>query len=228
VLFSLVVGSAFLFFSAIGLYPVTNSRHVTWSAAFFWSIVFFGIYFGFSGNLISKTISLGLLIFLVFLSSKNIYRFWHSNHEITENNQAISFIRNLPPSNIGLWIGGQPVVHYYSRLYPDLEKHRFFGKINSLSARIDIPDNVSKINEIEYHGLKNQPGGWGSMVMFRIFQDYALPAKVFIDEAPRSEAFYILASHYNINAIQNQELSRCIKRLKKRNVIMNHLRISKM
>ncbi len=38
------------------------------------------------------------------------------------------------------------------------------------------------------------------MVMFRIFQDYTLPAKVFIDQAPRGEAFYIFASHYNINA----------------------------
>lgn len=48
------------------------------------------------------------------------------------------------------------------------------------------------------------------MVMFRIIQDYTLPAKVLIEEAPRDQAFYIFASHYNINASGGYEKSRVV------------------
>ncbi len=208
VCYSSAITLVFIFLSAVGLYPASSSKHVTWSAGFFWIIILYGTYLGLRGNVASRALSIALLLMLIALSALNIYRFTHDSFEVTENNQAVSFIENLPPSSIGLWIGGQPVVQYYTRLNPGLEKHRFFGQVNPISAEVELPKHTSQIKREEIHKSMTQPGGWGIMVIFRILNDYSLPATALVQAAPRGEDFYIFATHYDIDASEGYSKAR--------------------
>jgi len=199
-LLSVATALAFMAASALGLYPATNARHMNWSAGFYVAFVFYGL----KGNINYKGFSKPLTIFLITLlfvaAALNIFKIYRNGTENTENNLAISFIRSLPPSNVGLWIGGQPVIEYYKKIYPDLSKHSYFGLVNVESEKIDTKNQIPQFNDYAFSEMKNNKGAWGKMVIFRIMNDFSIPARSLLKELSQSKDFYILASHYDIQA----------------------------
>ena len=210
-LLSVVTAFAFFVASALGLYPATNARHMNWSAGFYVALIFYGI----KSNLdhkrrLPKLIAITLCILLTLIISRSIYNVHNNNVENTENNIAISFIRDLPPSIVGLWIGGQPVIEYYQKIYPDLSKHSYFGLINVESDRIDLKNQKSSFDDYDYSEFKDKKGAWGRMVMFRIMNDYSVPARSLLNQLPRGKDFYIFASHYDVQAKDGYSVMRVI------------------
>lgn len=188
-LISLSVGLVFVAVTALGMYPVGRTRHLTWSAAFFSAITFYSIYLSVTKQGFIKLAGLTVLVGLLLISITNSTYLWRKNYERVEHNQAISLIRNLPTSHIGLWVAGQPIIDYYSKIYPDLMRHTYFGRVNAASA------DRFKTGNLNFKEAKNLPGGWGTMGRFRTLLDYKEPAMALIDEAPRDKPFYIFASH---------------------------------
>ncbi|MBW6454198.1 MAG: hypothetical protein K0A92_10545 [Methyloprofundus sp.] len=199
-LLSVVTALAFMTASALGLYPATNARHMNWSAGFYVAIVFYGLKGNVYSKGFSKLLTISLIALLVVVTTLNFLKVYRNGAENTENNLAISFIRSIPPSSVGLWIGGQPVIEYYKKIYPDLSKHSYVGLINVESEMVDIKNQSPILDDYSFSELKRAKGAWGKMVMFRIINDYSIPARALLKELSHRKAFYILASHYDIQA----------------------------
>jgi hypothetical protein len=200
IFFSILTGLTFLSLSMLNLYPVNFPRHITWAAAFFYALIFYSIHLSIGKQGLAKLAGFFVFAVVLFISTLNISFLWNEDFEKTPNNQAISFIRSLPPSNILLYSGGQPVIEYYSKFYPDLKKHSYFGKINVTSKKVTISKN-NLINEKQKFEMnRHSPGAWTRMWALAIMQDdFKEPARILLDEVPRDKEFYIFASHYKIN-----------------------------
>lgn len=201
IIISFAVGFAFLILAAIGLYPAKNARHVTWGAAFFWVFIFFSFSLLSNENHKEKFLKYMLLSTVLLFSAKNTVAIWRGNFENTENNQAIAYLKEKPAAQIGLWSTGQPVIAYYSKIYPELNKHKFFGFVNAASSVVNHKEfMLDKIAFNHIEKRKMEPGGWSRRVIYRILMNQAPPARSLISEAPKKTSFFIFASHYELYA----------------------------
>ncbi|WP_196608589.1 hypothetical protein [Nitratidesulfovibrio oxamicus] len=195
---------AFFGASMAGMYPADASRHVTWVAGLAWSLVFFAICIAEREDARMRTVARLTMAGLVCVSLANVVTFHLGSKqlEITENNRAIAWLENLPPSDVGLWSGGQPVLECYLRKRPGLARHTYFGRINSRSAdvRAAIETAGNSASPVDFAALKDHSGAWGMMTAFKNAEDYQQPAEVLVAEAPRNRPFHIFASHYDLGA----------------------------
>lgn len=202
IVISCAVGFVFLILAAIGLYPAKNSRHVTWSAAFFWVLIFFSFSLLSNENHKERLLKYMLLSTVLLFSAKNAVAIWRGNFENTENNQAIAYLKEKSAAQIGVWIGGQPIIDYYSKIYPELNKHKYFGLVSTSSSVTKF--NEVALDKVNFHDLearRMEAGGWGPrLVIYRILKDYSWPARSLISEAPKDTSFFIFATHYDFYA----------------------------
>jgi hypothetical protein len=171
------IALAFVLLSALGFYPARENRFVTWTVAFLWVyVVTILSLIPHETRLTSLTkvkyAFLGMVVLSAFTHVWGLW--WNLGNEFssTANNKAISELRSLPPSNVGFWAGGEPVVDYYRRFYPDLNKHYYFGRINWKSRYSKFDPST-----IDYFGRAN----------------------AMLQEAPANAEFIVFASHYVID-----------------------------
>jgi hypothetical protein len=193
-----IVG-AFIVAAIPTLYPAGQPRHVTWSGGLLSALAFFGVYLAIVKGGYLRVAACLVCLGLLFVVGRNAFRLAHEDFEHTANNDAIQFIRQLPPSAIGFW-SGQGVIHYYQRLYPDLAKHSYFGGVNPSSSSIELARKLPVDSDERFAQTRNEPGAVGRMVSFRMARDYRMPARVLIADAPRGRDFYVFATHYQIAA----------------------------
>ncbi|MDF3054478.1 MAG: hypothetical protein K0Q74_385 [Gammaproteobacteria bacterium] len=188
--------SIFSFASYIGSYPVSAAKHVVWACAFCSTAIFFSIYISANNKYLNKIAATTLFITSLFFSYNVLKKPFGESFD-TENEAATKYLSSLNPSDVGLWVGGQPILEFYQRHNKDLLKHRYFNFINTVSTKNEFLGNMSPDNlqEIEKHRLS--PGGWGRWVQYRMFGDFKWPGRTLVSEAPRGKIFYIFASHYS-------------------------------
>lgn len=204
----------FLGLSMAGLYPAEAARHVAWCAGMGWSLIVLGargaeVAGSGATNGRAGTWWYGarrvLLVGMMGLSLVNALSFFVNDGRFEQagNDEAIAWLENLPPSDVGLWVGGQPVLDSYMPTHPALARHAWFGRVNERSA--DMHTVIAAVagrpaDELDFAALKDCPGAWGVMAVFKAAKDYRVPADLLVAEAPRGRDFLIFASHYDLVA----------------------------
>jgi hypothetical protein len=171
-----VMGLAFVGLTVLEIYPARRARFLTWTVSFIWVYVLAMVaWLPDKGRLTfatkAKYAFVGMLAMGGFLHLSSLWLRLGQDFSSTANNRAVKQLRALPPSKVGFWAGGEPVVEYYRRFYPDLDKHDYFG-------RSDWRSRYSKWDPLntDYQGLAGE----------------------MLEEAPEDSEFYIFASHYDI------------------------------
>lgn len=195
-----VTAAAFLAVSFVGLYPATNSRHLNWTAAVFVALLFAGIHRGVSARGAARIAGAVLAVAVLGAGVRTGLHLWTDSFEVTQNREAMAYLEAQPPTAVGLWVAGQPVVDYYARLLPDLRKHAFFGAVNRESAVVPPLELHRTLSGAQFAAVKDQPGAWGRTLMLRVAMDFSVPAAALIAAAPRGVPFLVLASHYDLQA----------------------------
>lgn len=193
-------GAAFLVVSFLSLYPATNSRHMNWTAALFVSVLFAGIYRGLGLSGRARLPAVVVAVAVVGATARTSVHLWRDSFEITANGQAMSFLRAQAPSPVGLWVAAQPVLDYYERLDPEVGKHSYFGRLNRASAVALTTPLARTVTPEQYNRTRDLPGAWGRTLMLRGSMDYTAPAAALLAEAPKNSRFFVLASHYDLQA----------------------------
>lgn len=195
-----VTAVAFLFVSFLSLYPATNSRHMNWTAALFVAVLFAGMYRGLCLSGTARLAAVVVAVAVLGATARTSVHLWRDSFEVTANSQAISFLRAQAASAVGLWVAAQPVLDYYERLEPEIGKHSYFGRLNRTSAVTVAPSLARTMTAEQYNSIRDLPGAWGRTLMLRASMDYAAPAAALVAEAPRDAPFFVLASHYDLQA----------------------------
>jgi len=174
---AIVLLMAFVVLSALGIYPARRARFLTWTASILWTYVVTFLYllpeesrFGHWQKV--KYAFLGMVALTGINHTASLWSRIGQELSHTSNNAAIAQLRALPPSRIGLWAGGEPVIEYYRRFYPDLNKHDYFGHQN-WKSRFEVFDPTT----IDYLGR----------------------ARTMMQEISKAGEFYVFASHYGIH-----------------------------
>lgn len=127
--------------AVIGVYPATAARHVTWANAIFIFLLanaadVLAVQVRSMRNRKSQFAVVGALTLAVLVALANPVRLLASptHFTIEDNVAAISKLLTRREEAVGLAIGAQPVIEYYKKIYPDLNRFRYFGDINTASA----------------------------------------------------------------------------------------------
>jgi hypothetical protein len=204
--------------SFVGLYPASEPRHVAWVGGIFVILVCNAALVveqrwraGARGRFVLAGVLAAAAVVAVVpaawrLTKPNVF-------EITANDRLVAWLERLPPSDVGLWAGGQPVIDVYEHIRPTLRKHRYFGRVNALSVG-SKPDPLLREKVVDQYlaqrieAEREEPGAWGRLMLYTISNDFAAPAASLIAAAPRGRTFYILASHDDLHAADARSVGR--------------------
>lgn len=202
VMFAAATAMVFFLLSAAGLYPATHDRHVTWVAGLTTAIVFYGLYICIDGSATQRRFVKISVFGLALISANNAIAIWRDNFEIAENRQAILALSQLPKEKIGLWIGAQPILQYYKRIYPGINNHEYFGEINPHSAKVELPRDLAGVDFETFDANRDTPGAWA--LKHLNVKAFELDARSLISQAPRGQNFYIFAANCDLHDERRQ------------------------
>lgn len=209
ILFAAVIIS-FSILAFMGKYPATLTKHVVWIDAFLLTVILYG------GETIPastnprrrriKYIVFFLLLGIASLRTAGILFDEEKSFGQNGNGEAVQWLLDQDPTDIGLWSGAQPVIEYYQRRFPELAKHRYFGIRNSTSAPPAANGHFSEERIIELiEGNHKQPGNWDHAIeYYRLINNHEPMARSLLALAPRDKSFLIFSSNVAFGATRGR------------------------
>lgn len=122
-----------------GVYPVVGGRHLVWLLPFSIVITTLAIVDslkeGKSHKYVGYLLTIGLLI-----QSLNVgYKVYNKKlPEFAANNNLYKYVANMDKSTIVLFPLAQPSFEYYSKIMPNLKKHKYYGLWDSKTKQVDL------------------------------------------------------------------------------------------
>lgn len=211
---AVLTAAAFAVLAMMGRYPAYATRHVAWASAFYLFFVLGGVRVLLAWlaarrpgapALVPLAVT-GVVLAAMALALVPSARFLRNPQgfirDYTDAEALAGWLRQADPQAVGLWFGGQPVVDYYRKIYPELDRHSYFGRVDATSAAVPpemlspafLAQDMEAIGQV-IEPLRQEPGAWARMVVYRQRLDHSVPAQTLFDEAPKDRPFYILVSH---------------------------------
>ena len=202
-----------------GLYPATTDRHVAWADGF--------AIFLFANAVAALTqpcdaeirgwrrpLAIALILAVLLAGAPNLQRLARRDTgALEDNDKLVAWLLQQPPHTIAMWIGTQPMVQYYRRFHPVLDKHRYLGWRDPSSlpvprAFVDprfLAQPYAAIGQVvEAH--RDDQGSYNHDLVYRIRNDYRAPARTLIAQARQAGPFYVVASHLDYDATFTESL----------------------
>lgn len=206
-LVSLLTVAAFGLLAFVGKYPVSASRHVAWSMGFYVFLVVNAC--AILGRLTTRVSALsrwGLvgaagLSAVAAMSPVHGVLLHREPYLHTDNRRIVEWLEAGEPRKIGVWFGAQPLIDYYRVRNSGVARHEYFGLVNAGSAPESpvAPETYTAEIGAGIEARRKLPGTIARQEVYRLVRNYTAPARSLIEEAPRGQTFYILASHSDLD-----------------------------
>lgn len=199
---------AFAALTFIGLFPAVHTRHVAWAAGLYLFILCNAafIVMGSDGTLAAAhrrafVVMAGIAALVALAASARLLTRPHL-YVWASNDKAISDLIAQREHKVGLWLGAQPAIDFYRRLYPELDSREYFGRVNAERAPIATRIRSTGCTKEAYAALsaefsarQDMTGAWGPELFYSVCKNHQAQADALIGKAPRGEPFLIFASH---------------------------------
>ena len=201
---TLACGAGFAGLAFLGQFPASAPRHVAFAGGFAAVIAIHAVLGGLALRRPARrraVAGLAILLLAGTALAATLQRMPGFAAGMTENDRLMAWLAAAPPADVGLWHGAQPVLDYYRRHQPGLDRHRYFGLVNPesrvLPEALRAPVRLATTQiPLWIEARRREPGGWVRRSAYMgLLRDMTGAARALVAEAPRGQPFLILASH---------------------------------